>query len=443
MKREHLLVILWLAVAVALCEALATVEWGHAIKRALLLGGLLAWCGLLAAVAPAGGLTRTRGGALAAILGLVAAAGLLVHAGLGARTAVEAARHDTILIDQGQMTWRAIDLLRRGDNPWGREALVDVEGVRRLLGAPPVAGCIAAGASQDFEAWWWGGLRPQVRDAFDARFDPAPRCAPVRAERRRLGLKYGPLLLASYAPFVPLGKAGLYVAHVAWLLVLGGLLVALGRRVGRVGRLGKVEPLLAILPLALVLLPSHLRTNTLWYSAGDLAPVALALGGLLCLLGRRDLPAGLLIGASVAAKAMPGLLFVPLLLRAGPRAWVAAALVLAAAMALPVAWDPAGAWTNLGAFLLARPVDSTALAWELGPSLALAWKALLAAGLLALLVRTGRRGWRDQDLLLWLLAAHAAALLAGSGFHNNYMVWLLPVVGLWAAGRLAGPREAG
>ncbi len=428
MKREHILVLLWLAVAVGLCELLAGVGWGFAVRRALLLGGLLASCGLLALlkVEPA------RDDRVATVLGLLAAAGLLFHAGLGVRTAQQSQRNDVILIDQGQMTWRAIELLRRGENPWGRDALLDVEGVRRLLGAPPVAGCIGGGAEADFEAWWWGGLTEQARADFEARLDTGDRCAPVGAARERLGLKYGPLLLASYAPFAPLGKAGLYVAHVAWMLVLGGLLVALGRRLGR------GDPLLAALPLAVVLLPSHLRFNTLWYSAGDLAPVALALAGLLCLLRRRDVPAGLLIGASVAAKAMPGLLFLPLLLRAGWRSWLAAGLVVAAAMALPVAWDPAGAWINLGAFAFERPVDSTALAWVLGPSLAMAWKGLLAAGLLALLAWTWRRGWRDRDLLLWLLVAHAAALLGGSGFHNNYMVWLLPVVGLWAVAQLAG-----
>ena len=431
LKRGSFFVLFWLAVAVGLSETLATVGWGHALKRGLLLAGLLSWCGLLVVLLPRLNLRPTGSRTLAAIVGVVAGLGLLVHAGLGLRTARQSQLHDTILIDQGQMTWRAIELLRRGQDPWGQEALIDVEGVRRLLGAPTVAGCVADGAEADFERWWWGGLQPEALRSFDSRFDASPRCAPVRAERGRLGLKYGPLLLASYAPFVGLGKAGLYVAHVFWLLVLGGLLVALGRRVAR------VEPLVAVLPLALVLLPSHLRTNTLWFSAGDLAPVALALGGLLCLLHRRDLPAGLLIGASVAAKAMPGLLFVPLLLRGGPRAWVGAAAVLVIALAGPAVWDPAGAWANLGAFLVARPADPTALVWGMEPGFALAWKGLLGAGLLALLVHCWRGGWRDEHALRWLLVSHAAVLLAGSGFHNNYMVWLLPVVGLWAADRFA------
>lgn len=44
--------------------------------------------------------------------------------------------------------------------------------------------------------------------------------------------------------------------------------------------------------------------------------------------------------------------------------------------------------------------------------------------------RAHKQQWSAPSLLTYLWVAHAGALLGGAIFHNNYLIWLLPLLGL-------------
>lgn len=86
---------------------------------------------------------------------------------------------------------------------------------------------------------------------------------------------------------------------------------------------------------------------------------------------------------------------------------------------------------------VSRDADSTALAFFLPPWGALALSAsgaLLAAILLGTIVRSG---WTTERRIRWLVASHVIALATAGNLHNNYLVWLQPVLGILVAFRLA------
>jgi hypothetical protein len=253
-------------------------------------------------------------------------------------------------------------------------------------------------------------------------------CRQLRRDFDSMGYKYGPLMLAIYFPFVaPLGDAGIYAANLAWFVALSLLVGVMALRIAR------GDLLLASLPFILLYGPVHVRWNTLTLSAVDLAPTCLALLALWSIwrAPRTGWAANAFVGLSIASKVAPGLFMLPLLGRLRPRDWGWLAIVLAALAAPFVVWDPAGYFDNNVRFIFARAPDTTSPIYYFGPIGALILKAVVLGGLAAFALLGHLRRWPEAITLAFLTLTNLGAMGLSAAFHNNYLVWVVPLLGLW------------
>jgi hypothetical protein len=416
-------VLLGLSLALADLELFRVLDWGHGIWRAALLLALAA--GAIAL------LVRARTGArpqATPLLLPVAAAALAVNLYAGAQAVAHTVATHQIKLDQGQNTFRAVEYLRRIANPYAQTAMLDpysyVDLRLRLRQEPR---CLARPMAPDAEAAvarYWADVDPRATPDLLPSVADTPACHALRLQRASLGYKYGPALLAAYYPFVlAFGKPGIFVAHIAFLLLATGLFVWFGR--ARDESWGPTAG-----ALVLLLAPSHLRHNVLEASASDFGPTLAGVAGIMLLARGRERWAAILIGLSVASKLLPGLLYAPLLLACRRRnwAWFLSAIIVTFVPFL--IWDAGGFVNDILLFNLGRPTDSTALAhflsrpWTVG---------VQVAGLAAMIVAlhwARKQRWSMPSILAYLWVAHAAVLLGGAIFHNNYLIWLLPLLGL-------------
>jgi len=237
-----------------------------------------------------------------------------------------------------------------------------------------------------------------------------------------LGYKYGPLTPRYYAPFLSAldFPRGLYAGNALLLAAAAALAALLARRAA-----GSAAALAAA---AATLLPGFVPFELFSQGVNDLLPTALALSALLAAARGFGVASGLLLGLSMAAKPLPGALFLLLLpgtVRAGPFA-----LGLAGGLApyLPDLWrTPRELVANLVLFNLARPPDSTGLAAFL-PGWAAPLPVLASAALVAAAAWAYHRGRRTPADLAAASALVATLFLAGGKLiHRNYLLWWLPL----------------
>jgi hypothetical protein len=413
-----------LALVVGYLELFRELDWGHGIWRATL---VVVMAGVAYAL-----LTRPRGLNPPAprpfLVALAAAAALIVNLVAGVQAISRTLKTGEIEMDQGQNSYRAIGYLRAGANPYGQTAMLDPESWADLAYAVPhVRGCLLAPLPDNLEAAldrYWYTADPRATTTLLPAISQAPECKPFRIQSASLGYKYGPMLLASYLPFVLVfGKSGIFLTHLVLVLLSAGLLLWHGLRQRR--------PLSVVAgALLLFLAPSHLRHNVFEASASDLGPVLAATFAVMMLARGRDGWAAFFIGLSVASKTLPGVVYVPLLLACRPRTWVAFVAPVVVSFVPFLVWDGTGLVNNIVRFNLGRPTDSTALAHFLPRPGMLFVQAIGLLVLVLALLRARRRGWAPSAILAYLWVANAAALAGGTVFHNNYLLWLLPLLAL-------------
>jgi hypothetical protein len=420
----------------AYLELFRVLDWGAGIWRALLLVGLVTGPLLLLARTPA----AAREPAAPMVLLVAAALALVVNLFAGARAVIHTMDTQEIKMDQGQNTFRALEYLRQGANPYGRTAMLDPVSYLELgkqLGQQP--GCLARPMPPDAQislTRYWARVDARATSAFLPVLHETTACQPLAARTASLGYKYGPALLAGYLPFVlAFGKPGIFVAHIALLLLAVLLFSWFGRARG-------ASCAMIAGALLLLLAPSHLRHNIFKLSASDWGPTLAGAAGVMLLIRGRHGWAALFIGLSVACKILPGLLTVPLLLACRRRTWALFLLPILATHLPFLAWDATGFINNIVLFNWGRPTDSTALAHFLGRPLLV---GVQGAGLAAMALALGRarqRQWSARSMLSYLWIAHAAVLLGGAIFHNNYLLWLLPLLALTFLLALESPRSS-
>src|SRR5258708_25181705 len=125
-----------------------------------------------------------------------------------------------------------------------------------------------------------------------------------------------------------------------------------------------------------MLIPLLLRRVTLRHTDCDLFPTLLAFSGVVALVRNRPALAAALFGFSVGAKLLPGVLYLPLLLRMPRRAIGVFCLVLGTCF-LPLAIaDLPSAYQQMIAFNVIRGTGSTALPYFLPEGLAMSLRTL-------------------------------------------------------------------
>ena len=322
-----------------------------------------------------------------------------------------------LALDQGQDTYRAAIYLRRGENPYGKGAVLD-----RMTFADHLAAREAAGAGpkmpQDqvdatFEQYW-RDLDTQTR----TRLVPTDVPPASEAERqiRLLGYKYGPVPVLLAAPFV--GVMGPATIEIESALGCLGLFVSLAG----LWRARGFAPELCALGLLAALCEIQIPWNFIRFTATDVWPLMFGFGALWARALGRERLAGLGMALAICSKIIPGGLFVLLLLRdRKPRELIwfgAAAAVLWGPFLL---WDARGFGVNN--LLWSLYVAQTRSAWLgfVAPAYALLARVLLGAGALWLAWRALTCPERRVPLFMALLTMTVIA--AGKIFHNNYVPW--------------------
>ena len=415
-----------------LLELFRFADWGHGVLRSfmIVLLGLLIYC--LCRASRIFALSDDTAKKIRIVLTMVASLSacfcLLTVADSIRRTAAGG----EILLDSGQCSYRALLLMEQGINPYGRQTMLDpVEYMTVRNRIKKSSSCLVSPAGNNHAelSHYWQTLDvKRARETLVISIKNDPVCKRWLIPAESLGYKYGPVLLASYWPFVKIwDKAGIYVNHlIVLMLFVLFLLIFSYRRYNR-------KAGIFLLPVIILLVPSPVRQNVLHLSASDLLPTAGAILAALFFLEKRFTMGVIFLALSIGAKPLPGILYLPLMSRARLRDWALLTGLGLAFYAPFFIWDFQGAINNLVLFNILRGTDSTALLHYLPSTLQTVWPLTALGGIITLAVRGHNRKWMPGTVFEYLIGAHLLLFASGKIFHNNYLVWIVPLVGLTLA----------
>ncbi|HEV2265218.1 MAG TPA: hypothetical protein VGR79_11885 [Stellaceae bacterium] len=248
------------------------------------------------------------------------------------------------------------------------------------------------------------------------------------------GYKYLPAMPAIYLPLgLVLGARGVLVTNLLLQAATVALMLCLGRRTGAY-RNGFVA---AALYLSLPLVAQQLFAK----GTTDLAAVVPLLLAFIA-FERSDFLSGLCVGASIAAKLVPGVVFVPCLLPPGTGARVRYGLGIVCGMLpiLPYALGaPSAFYDNIILFNAIRPPDSTSWLAFAPEGAALVARSIFVALALAVTVHVWRRAPELTARFALAAALTLAIILAAPTAHHNYQLWWLPFYALALGATLTRP----
>jgi hypothetical protein len=411
-------------------ESFTAVDWGQGLARTVFLAWLIVAAVALIHTAPGRTWKWTPQPRWIAALLALGVACLCMSTVWQSITKFQEARHGRqIDFDQGKFSYRAARMLAKGMNPYARDVVLDTTeypmAMRDLQrdscyeSGPPVdqANSIAEGFGRDFNPHRWNGLIPKIANRSG--------CTMARFRSESFGLKYGPPLVAIYLPFVLLwDQAGIFATHLFFMGLACFFIWRLGWRVGHHSMLFSLIPLIAFL------LPSHLRHNTLSNPATDLIPMTLVIAAWTLIEEEREVSGAMLLALAFTAKLAPGLFYLPLLLRCRRRSRIAFTATLALVLGPFLIWDGRGLLINLFLFNFLRNTDSTALIHGMSPFTTKAVQCICMLTALVALIYAHRRRYDFAGFLTFLLVVHGTALASGKIFHNNYLLWILYLLGL-------------
>jgi|GEM_PF-1902914 len=365
---------------------------------------------------------------------IAAAAALVADVRIGLESIHHARLTGEIRLDQGQNLLRATQLLARGEDPYGKGALVDLEAynqrlrLRVQLGMPPHLQPVALP-----QALARYGRDPERSLAQQLLPEPPAAAAPDQAalaarEYALLGHKYGPLPVMVALPFVYFGDQPgpgpelipwlQLVAFLGWITALTWLLLAPALRLGQ-----------AAIPLVilLVLIEPQVAHNYLYDSASDAWVLGFCALALAAWLREKSWLTGLAVALALGCKIFPAALFVPLIFTRPMRNALIAFALASALLYLPFfIWDPRGLWLNLVAWPSLMEPDNTGwIFYFANLSPVIRPLVLLAIAALSFIDLFWKRGAGSQTLAPAHFAlVSALAILAGSALHNNYIPWV-------------------
>jgi hypothetical protein len=132
----------------------------------------------------------------------------------------------------------------------------------------------------------------------------------------------------------------------------------------------------------------------------------------------------------------------PLLLPMRRNQWFWAALAFCAPLVPFALWDFKGLVENLFLFSIGRPTDSTSLLHFI-PSNLIGPVRLFGLGVILCAVWIARkRSWSNLALLNYLIVAHLCVWSVGGVFHNNYLMWIIPIYLMHIAYTLCAPSPS-
>jgi len=243
------------------------------------------------------------------------------------------------------------------------------------------------------------------------------------------GYKYLPLMIAAYAPLgLPFGAPGIVLTNLLLHAATAALLGLLAARTSRAAGLA-----VALFYLSQAFLAHQLMTR----GVNDLVAV-LPLLAALSLVETRPGWTGFLVGLSIAAKLMPGLVALICLLPAPDgRARYAGGIALGLLPILPfLVWGPEAFLANILLFNAIRPVDDTAWLYGLPAPAAILARGVAVVALGAIAWRVARQPPALEQRCALLVLAILCVFAVGPDMHHNYYLWFIPPLAL-LAGRAA------
>ena len=334
--------------------------------------------------------------------------------------------------EMGDIHVRAVKLLTNGVTPWRFGTVLESNALKYLIVAPEVVACRTGPTpSEELQKDLWESDR-SGSELFPERI-AEPGCEQAKSILSVVGYRYGPVMLAAYVPLVLLvGRGGEYLTHLVFLLAILGAMAVLLRPLHREG---------LVMACVILLGQSVLRRDTLLDSDCDLIPTAMMLWTLVAFEKGRSFTAGALTGLTLAAKVFPAAFLLPLLIASGVkrgRASVAFVLVSLLTWGPALALDGVGVWDNVFRFNVDRAGDSTAFAFFVPPLVMTVLRVVIAAGCAfafwKFVVKT-------FEPVIFTALTMGAFFLFTKVFHNNYVVWWLPLVGIVLARALSGVRD--
>lgn len=334
--------------------------------------------------------------------------------------------------EMGDIHARAAVLLSHHTTPWHFGTVLDSGTFNGSIRSPEVERCrqgAQAPTAAQIEAMWDSAESGQA--LFPSGIESAD-CLSAKKQLALSGYKYGPVMLALYLPLVmPWGRGGVYATHLVFLalIIFASTLM-----------LRQTLPQGLLMALGVLLGQSVLRRNTLLDSDCDLLPTAMLLGALLAFERHRPLLAGGLAALTVAMKIFPGAFLVPLVVAGGSRSRRGFVGVSLLAWAPAWAIDGVGVWDNVVRFNLHRPTDSTALA-HFAPRWLLAFIALCAIIAATWAFFRWVVSKANYAPTLFVTIVMGLFFVSTKVFHNNYLVWWLPLMAIELARALRAPRK--
>ena len=337
-----------------------------------------------------------------------------LNIGFVAYTAIHCFKTDKIPLDVGQTTWRSARLLWKGENPYGRGAIVDFVCYKVRAEARRAENIIADIQDQEIDAALALYDRSLNRDLRD-KLLPIKNTSNYFNESRITGYKYSPFILDITVLFATLAQP------VVVVLLNGVMCFVLYWAMSHLLFNISSGPSASIGILA-ILLDRIISWNYLGHTATDVWALAFCSLGVLAYRRGKPLATATLLAIALGCKIFPSLIFFPLLLKfRSVRPLIVAAGVAFGLYAPWIAWDPMGIFANVFMWPFIMSKDTTSWTYFSAPQLVSAVRlcGLVAIGVLWLRYITGR-----EQRLFWTLAiANALLLGAGGLLHNNYVPW--------------------
>jgi hypothetical protein len=250
-----------------------------------------------------------------------------------------------------------------------------------------------------------------------------PYAAPIDRTDVRMGAmrfdgyKYLPVTMAAYLPGA-LAIRQPSEAVVATNLVLGFLAAAALAAVAW----REISLDAAICAAALMFMSEIIVFELVVFGSNDVVPMLL-LTLALCFVESR-FACGLLVGLSISAKLVPGLLWIPILLTPRAPRRYAAGVLAGLIPCLPFfLWGPGDMTKNIIIFLAARHWEMTAPLYSTPPLVRAAAQGVVAAFWLAIAIRSARIPMNRIHRCAWAAALTLAFQLAAPNMHQNYFIW--------------------
>lgn len=238
------------------------------------------------------------------------------------------------------------------------------------------------------------------------------------------GYKYMPLMFLLYSPFtLVFGKMGILYLNI--LVYIGFLIVAyfLIKRI-------HIKDDFVYLKYIFLFLLCYVITFELFYQGvNDLIPAFFVLCSLAFFFHKKEVPAGIFIGLSIAAKPFPGI-FLFLLFLLNKRFRLAIYSVITAAIFIVpfVLWNFWAFFLNTIYFNVLRHANPSSVYYFMPEIVKSVWFFLLLFLIWFLCYGWIKSNKKPIDLLYYFTLLSTVFLLMNKVTHRNYLIWVLPFI---------------